>query len=68
MTDAERLAGLRFDGIQFGPQPTQALALATDPLTGTTFALHDGETLGEALARIDRRFAAALRTLNGEAA
>ncbi len=56
MTQVERLAGVRFEGIQFGLALGQGIALCTDPLTLTTFALHDGETLAEALARIDARF------------
>lgn len=56
MTRDERLAGLLFNGIQYGVRPESGLALVTDPLTGTTFALHDGETLAAALARIDRRY------------
>lgn len=63
MTEEERLARVQFEGIQFVQDPdnriTGGLALCTDPRTHTTFALRDGETLAQALARIDEIWAAA---------
>lgn len=57
MTLEERLAQVVFVGIQYGRLPETGIALCSDPLTRTTFALHERESLVDALHRVDARFA-----------
>lgn len=58
MTDSERLAQLRYDGIQWleSRGRAEALAQVTDAESGSTFYLQPGETISDALARFVRRW------------
>lgn len=50
-----RLERLRYEGCQRLPDGLYIM-LVTDRQTGSTFSIHAGETLGEALARLDIRW------------
>lgn len=56
-----RLSAVRFCGIQEASAAKPAYALfndAPEPLgTGSSFAVHPGETIGEALDRLKKRYA-----------
>jgi hypothetical protein len=66
MTRAQRLEGVIINGVQRGPHPGEAFVLATDPLTQTSFAVEPGETLGQALDRLDARWAEAERETSAD--
>ncbi len=44
------------DTVYNGPQPGQRFGLCTDPVTGSTFAIHQGETIGQALQRLREQY------------
>jgi hypothetical protein len=54
MTDLERVQGITVRGVQ--RLDKEAFILCTDPETGTTFAVHPGETIGAALSRVKARY------------
>jgi hypothetical protein len=62
MTDLERVQGIKVHGIQHMDEGA-AFILCMDPETGTTFAVHPGETIGTALGRVKSRY----RQVMGEA-
>lgn len=64
MTNLQRYQGIIVLGVQsrHGGGP---FVLCNDPETGTTFAVQPGETMGEALDRVESRFReAALKGLH----
>ena len=65
MTRQQRIEQTIINGVQHGVHEDDAFVLATDPLTRTSFAIEPGETLGQALDRVDARWAEAER--EGEA-
>lgn len=50
------------DTVYHGPQPGQSFGLCTDPVTGSTFSIQPGETVGQALDRVMARFREGTRT------
>ena len=58
MTELERVQGITIRGVQ--QLDNEAFILCTDPETGTTFAVHPGETIGAALSRVKSRYREAL--------
>jgi hypothetical protein len=57
-----RLRGIEFIGVQHLGE--SKLALFNDPETGTTFSLHAGETIGEAIAHIRARFTVVTKSVS----
>ncbi|MFM8551429.1 MAG: hypothetical protein ACKOCD_03825 [Nitrospiraceae bacterium] len=64
MISLERLEGITVLGIQTRPKEA-AYVLCNDPETGTTFAVHPGETIGEALERVESRYSEAMKGHHG---
>ena len=56
MTQTERCEGVVYLGLQDMFDGT-SIPLFWDPETGTSFAIHDRETLSDALTRVSERFA-----------
>ena len=54
-----RLEAVEFIGVQRVDR--SEFAMFNDPLTGTTFCVHRGEKLGEALNRVPERYAESTR-------
>lgn len=50
MTFEMRLALLTFNGVQTWPGAQRDLALYTDAVTGSTFSIEAGQTVGQGLA------------------
>lgn len=44
------------DTVYNGPQPGKPFGLCTDPVTGSTFAIHQGDTIGQALQQVKDRY------------
>jgi hypothetical protein len=55
MTDLQRYQGIVILGVQ-SKQSGGHFVLCNDPETGTTFAVHPGETMAQALDRVDSRY------------
>lgn len=56
MTNLQRYQGIIILGVQSRHSGMGPYVLCNDPETGTTFAVHPGETMGEALDRVESRF------------
>lgn len=64
MTNLQRYQGIVILGVQAEYSGLDSYVLCNDPETGTTFAVHPGETIGEALDRVEARFRGALEELH----
>lgn len=64
MTDIQRMQGITVLGVQTRQQGTSYI-LCNDPETGTTFAVHPGETIGAALERVEERYRDAMKGSHG---
>lgn len=64
MTNIQRFQGITVLGVQTVLRGDSYI-LCNDPETGTTFAVHPGETIGEALDRVEARFREALKGSHG---
>lgn len=56
LTRVERERDRLRDTVYDGTQPGQVFGLCTDPVTGSTFAIQPGETIGQALERVMARY------------
>jgi hypothetical protein len=65
MNDLERVQGITVRGVQ--RMENESFILCTDPETGTTFAVHPGETIGTALSRVKARYREALEKIRRHA-
>ncbi len=64
MTDIQRIQGITVLGVQ-ARHRGDAFILCNDPETGTTFAVHPGETIGAALRRVEERYRDAMKGSHG---
>lgn len=65
MTDLQRIQGITVLGVQ-ARHRGDSYILCNDPETGTTFAVHPGETIGAALDRVEARYQEAMKGSHGD--
>ena len=56
MTNLQRYQGIIILGVQSVHSGVESYVLCNDPETGTTFAVRPGETMGQALDRVESRY------------